>query len=131
MAVMSDWTRAGQAAAARRGELELTQGQLAARADVDAKTIYNLEVAGRKPIARNRSRIETALEWPHGRLERIANEAEHEPEPGHGSDADAAADELERNAAQMLAAARILRAARRRQKPPNGKANGDETRRAG
>jgi transcriptional regulator with XRE-family HTH domain len=128
---MSDWIRAGQAAAARRGELELTQAELAARAGVDAKTIYNLEAGGRKPIARSRARIETALGWPSGHLEQLARGPEPEPGPRRTATENEAADELERHAAQLLDAARRIRGGQQNRLDPNGKANGDDTRRTG
>lgn len=64
--------RAALAVAARRGELEWTQQQLADEAHVDVKTIGNLESRGRWPNARNRARIERALGWTLGRLAQIA-----------------------------------------------------------
>lgn len=126
MADMSDWTRAGNAAAARRGELELTQAQLAARAGVDAKTIYNLEVAGRKPIARNRTRIETALDWPPGQLERIASDSPVIVPPRMAATTDEAIDLLE----QGLAELRRLREEGRGKGRDDDKTNGG-SRRAG
>jgi transcriptional regulator with XRE-family HTH domain len=70
--------RAARAVAARRGELGLTQQELAGAAGVDSKTIYNLESRGRWPIARTRASIEKALDWPVGEMERIADS---EPDP--------------------------------------------------
>jgi transcriptional regulator with XRE-family HTH domain len=70
--------RAARAVAARRGELGLTQQELAGAAGVDSKTIYNLESRGRWPIARTRASIEKALDWPVGEMERIA-ETEADP----------------------------------------------------
>jgi transcriptional regulator with XRE-family HTH domain len=52
---------AGRAVLARRGELGLTQAQLAGMADVDIKTVYALEAGGRWPIARNLAAIARAL----------------------------------------------------------------------
>ncbi len=71
---MSDHQRAARGAVARRGELGLTQEELAVRAGVDIKTIGNFERRGRWPIARTRARIERALGWMPGELDRIANE---------------------------------------------------------
>ena len=65
--------RAAAAVAARRGELDMTQQQLSAAAGVDSKTIGNLESRGRWPIATTRARIEKALGWPSGEMERIAS----------------------------------------------------------
>lgn len=73
--------RAARAVAARRGELQMTQQELASVAGVDIKTIGNLESRGRWPIARTRARIEKALHWPVGQMERIASEDAEEPKP--------------------------------------------------
>jgi DNA-binding XRE family transcriptional regulator len=74
--------RAAQAVAARRGELGMDRGELADTAGVDPKTLYNLEVKGRWPIAVTRAKIEKALHWQSGEMERIASQAaEEEPEP--------------------------------------------------
>lgn len=67
--------RAARAAAARRGELGMTQQELAGAAGVDTKTIWSLETGGRWPIARTRARIEKALSWPQGELDRIASDS--------------------------------------------------------
>lgn len=58
----------------------MTQQELADAADVDTKTIGSLERRGRWPIARNRARIEKALGWPPGEMERIASTEPDEPE---------------------------------------------------
>ena len=68
--------RAARAVAARRGELGMTQQELADAAGVDLKTIGNLERRGRWPIARTRARIERALNWESGEMERLAAEPE-------------------------------------------------------
>ena len=56
-------TRTGRAVAARRGELGMTQQDLADKAGVDLKTIYNLESGTRWPIARTRTAVSAALKW--------------------------------------------------------------------
>ena len=71
---------AARAVAARRGDLDMTQQELADKANVDVKTVGSLEGRGRWPIARSRARIERALGWPPGEMERIASESP-EPEP--------------------------------------------------
>lgn len=76
MILFMDRQRAARAVAARRGELRMTQQELAAAAGVDSKTIGNLERRGRWPIARSRALIEKALHWPLGEMERIASEEE-------------------------------------------------------
>lgn len=81
MAVM-DRQRAARAVTARRGQLGLTQQELADAAGVDIKTIGNLESRGRWPIARTRARIENALGWQAGEMQRISETApEPAPEP--------------------------------------------------
>lgn len=66
--------RAADAVAARMGDLDLTQHQLAAKAGVDPKTVGDLVRAVRWPIARTRAKIERALGWPPGELTRIRSE---------------------------------------------------------
>lgn len=77
MRTMDGRRRAACAVAARRGDLELTQQQLADRAKVSARTIGNLESlargAGRWPIAANRVKIAKALEWDGGMLDFLAS----------------------------------------------------------
>lgn len=73
---MADRKRAARLTAARRGELGMTQQQLADTAGVDVKTIGSLERRGRWPIARSRARIEAALRWPPGELERLAEDSD-------------------------------------------------------
>jgi transcriptional regulator with XRE-family HTH domain len=58
-----DLRRIGRAVAARRGELGLTQQDLADAAGIDLKTVYNLESGTRWPIARTRGAIAAALGW--------------------------------------------------------------------
>lgn len=76
-----DRQRAARAVTARYGELGLTQQELADMAAVDIKTIGNLVKRGRWPIARTRTRIEKALGWPPGEMERIASEEEQQAGP--------------------------------------------------
>jgi transcriptional regulator with XRE-family HTH domain len=79
-----DRARAGRYVEARRGELNLTQQQLAERARVDTKTIYNLESGTRWPQPKTRDRIERALGLYSGDLQRIAEGGEpvdYEPPP--------------------------------------------------
>ncbi|MFI6814472.1 helix-turn-helix transcriptional regulator [Nonomuraea sp. NPDC050328] len=67
-------TRAGRFTATRRGELGLTQQELADAAEVDVKTINSLERGARWPIAKNRAAIERVLRLPAGHLEQLAEE---------------------------------------------------------
>lgn len=76
---MNDWGRAIAAVIARRSELGLTQRDLAAKAAVAERTVQNLE-AGKRPQPLIRAKIEKALGWESGEMERIASR-ESEPEP--------------------------------------------------
>jgi transcriptional regulator with XRE-family HTH domain len=71
-----DRKRVARYVESRRAALGLTQQQLADRAAVDLKTVYNLEVAGRWPQAKNRHKLETALRWTDGDFVRIAEGGE-------------------------------------------------------
>lgn len=57
----------------------MTQNQLAAAAQVDAKTVGDLIRARRWPIAKSRGRIEAALGWPPGEIARIAAQDDAAP----------------------------------------------------
>jgi transcriptional regulator with XRE-family HTH domain len=61
----------GRAVAARRGQLGMTQQDLADAANVDLKTVYNLESGTRWPIAKNRVAISAALRWEDDALAAI------------------------------------------------------------
>ncbi|MDL4774951.1 MULTISPECIES: helix-turn-helix domain-containing protein [Thermomonosporaceae] len=85
MAGELDRERIAKYVVARRGSLGLTQEQLAERAGVTVKTIYNLEAGERWPQARTRSAIEDALQWRPGDLVRIGEGGEPagaSPRPG-------------------------------------------------
>lgn len=68
--------RVGRAVAARRGELGMTQHELAEAAGVDLKTVYNLESGTRWPIARTRAAISAALGWEADALARISDDGD-------------------------------------------------------
>lgn len=68
---MNDWDRVIAAVVIRRSELGLTQRDLAAKAGVAERTVQNLE-AGTRPQPLIRGKIERALGWPTGEMERIA-----------------------------------------------------------
>ena len=113
--------RAARALETRRGELRLTQQQLADAAGVDVKTVGSLEKRGRWPIARTRAALERAVGWPPGELKRIADE---EPTPPAISEAtqqmlrDDVGDEI---ASVLIAHAEHLSSGRT---PPAGAAEG-------
>jgi transcriptional regulator with XRE-family HTH domain len=81
VAKSDDVQRAGRAVAARRGELGLTQQELADDAGVDIKTVYNLESGQRWPISKNRAAIAVALRWEPDALTVIAGGSEPETRP--------------------------------------------------
>src|SRR5712664_296111 len=68
-----DYVRLGEAIRDARGELKLTQAELAAASGVGLTTIKNLE-SGRDSIRwpRSISPVEKALHWPAGRARAIA-----------------------------------------------------------
>jgi len=66
-----DMDRVADHVRTRRGELGLTQQQLADKAGVDTGTISSLERAGTWPWAKNRAAIERALGWGTGSLSEI------------------------------------------------------------
>ncbi|MFI6910151.1 helix-turn-helix domain-containing protein [Nonomuraea sp. NPDC050394] len=74
-----DIARAGEFVASRRGELDLTQQELAETAGVDVKTIYNLESGSRWPQAGTRAAIEKALHMQPGQLQRVSEERATDP----------------------------------------------------
>jgi transcriptional regulator with XRE-family HTH domain len=77
MATMAtDLERVAEYVRARRGELGLTQQQLADRAGVDTGTVSALERGVTWPWARNRAAIARALGWPSGSLAAIGSGGE-------------------------------------------------------
>ena len=71
---------AAAAFAARRDELKMTQEDVAYRAGVVVKTVYNFET-GRWPNGRTRARLERAVGWESGAIERLTAEPEPELPP--------------------------------------------------
>lgn len=63
---------AAAAFAARRGELGMTQQDVAAAADVAVKTVHNFESAGRWPNSRTRRALERAVRWASDEITRRA-----------------------------------------------------------
>lgn len=63
--------RAGAAVAARREELKLTQRHLAREGIVNAGTLVDFEKGRRWPRKSTRSKLEDALQWPPGTINRI------------------------------------------------------------
>lgn len=62
---------AAAAFAARRGELGMTQQQVAERAGVAIRTVHNAESGEKWPNALTRTRLEKAVKWPPGQLSRL------------------------------------------------------------
>lgn len=71
MSRQADRERVARYVAARRGSLGLSQEQLATKAGVDIKTLWNLETGDRWPQAKTRARIEAALGWDEGDILRL------------------------------------------------------------
>lgn len=101
-----DWRRLGDALKDARGELDLTQAELAERSGVALSTIKNLE--GARDFIRwpkKVAQVERALGWPPGRARAIASgKPEREsvvplptrlPEP-HATDTDPVIEEIRR-----------------------------------
>lgn len=57
---------------ARRGDLGLTQEDVARLADVAVRTVVNWESQGVWPNAKTRARLEKAVQWEPGQLEQLA-----------------------------------------------------------
>lgn len=102
MAKDDDLRRVGRAVAARRGELGMTQQDLADAAGVDLKTVYNLESGIRWPIAKTRTAVSAAIGWDGDALAVILDggtpavpdpDWRPEPAPGMVAIADIAAAE--------------------------------------
>lgn len=68
--------RVGDAVEERRGQLGMTQQDLADAAGVDLKTVYNMESGLRWPRVKNRTAIAAALGWPTSALHDIRNGAD-------------------------------------------------------
>jgi transcriptional regulator with XRE-family HTH domain len=66
--------RAGAAVAARREELKLTQRYLARNGIVNAGALIDFEKGRRWPRRATLARLEDALQWPHGTIDRIRRE---------------------------------------------------------
>ena len=64
---------AGRVAEARRGELGMTQIEVASRAGVDMKTLRSLETGERWPIAKNLGAISAVLGLGPGYLREVAD----------------------------------------------------------
>lgn len=76
MVTHGDRVRAGLAVAARMAERGLDQSSLARRAKLDRKTVGALLSGQRWPRMPTRARIERALGWPLGTIERRAGDRE-------------------------------------------------------
>ena len=62
---------AARAFTTRRGELDLTQEDVAARAGVSVRTVQGFE-AGTWPNPATKARLEKAVGWPPGEIARLA-----------------------------------------------------------
>lgn len=71
-----DRQRVADLVRARRGKLDLSQEELAAKAGVSLRTVTNIESGRTWPIATNRSKLEGALGWADGDLVRIGRGGE-------------------------------------------------------
>lgn len=76
---------AGAAVAARREKMKITQRHLARTGVVNAGALINFEKGRRWPRKATRTKIEDALDWPHGTLERIRREG-NDPAPESSAD---------------------------------------------
>jgi transcriptional regulator with XRE-family HTH domain len=77
---VNGWDRVIAGVVVRRSELGLTQKGLALKAGVAERTVQNLE-AGKRPQPLIRGKIEKALGWPPGEMDRIATAPDPAPEP--------------------------------------------------
>jgi transcriptional regulator with XRE-family HTH domain len=66
--------RAARAFAARRGELGLSRAEVARRGPVAERTIHNFEKEGSWPHPDTLARLERAVNWPPGEIERRSDE---------------------------------------------------------
>ena len=64
---------AGRVVRARRGEMGLTQQELADKADLDVKTVYSLEAGQTWPIARSLGAVSRVLGFAPGYLRDLAD----------------------------------------------------------
>jgi transcriptional regulator with XRE-family HTH domain len=76
MSPAPDRKRAARYVLARMGELGLTREELADRAGLDRKTVYNLLSGERWPHERTRGALERVLSWYPGDLLRVAEGGE-------------------------------------------------------
>ena len=95
--------RVGRTVASRRGELGMTQQDLAAEAGVDLKTVYNLEAGARWPIAKNRFAIAVALKWAPDALAAIRDGGSPAPPQSFAPAPEAGPDEIGADERQVWA----------------------------
>lgn len=65
----------GKAVRARREDLHLTQAVLASQAHIEDATLRRIERGATRPHPGTRSRLEQALAWPEGTLDRVEEDA--------------------------------------------------------
>ncbi|SUA31430.1 forkhead-associated protein [Mycolicibacterium fortuitum] len=73
-------TRAGQAVAARREELRISQRKLAQDKVINAGALIAFEKGRSWPRASTRARLEQVLQWPPGTIERLRDRVDEEPD---------------------------------------------------
>jgi len=73
--------RAAAAFTARRGELGLTQEDVAERGQIAPRTVVGFESQGKWPNPRSRARLEKAVGWASGEIARIASAAAPDLDP--------------------------------------------------
>ena len=79
--------RAGTAVAARRGELGISQRELARRRVITAPALIAFEKGRAWPRERTRHTLEELLQWPAGTIARIRAGAAAPPQAAHGPSA--------------------------------------------
>lgn len=75
-----DWERAGQAVEKRIGELGVPYRGIAKRADVDPSTLWKVRTGAGCDVSETvRRKLDVALQWPQGTIDRVAVDRRYEP----------------------------------------------------
>jgi transposase-like protein len=78
--IAADWTRAGKAVNARIVERGAKIRAVALKAGIDPSTLWKLRRGyGQLLSPQLRTRIDLALGWPAGTIDRIANDPDYQP----------------------------------------------------